>query len=139
MNIKTLTLEDLALMIDLDYEITGENHKTFFETYIGMFDELTFGAFEDGKLLGFLLASIRQIAFGQPEKIAYLEMIEVGPSEQRKGIGFTLMREFEKRLKKMEIKRVITIVNWKETNLLSYFKSQGFQMGEMVQIEKVIT
>jgi len=133
-------MEHLEEIIELDQEITGENHTKYFEDHFQTqltlnLDDLMFGVFENDRMFGFLLASIRQLAFGQHQKIAYLEMIEVDPQHQKKGIGTVLIKEFQKRLKDLEINRVITLVNWKDSHLLSFFKEQGMEKGDMVQLE----
>ncbi len=137
---RTLKMEHLASLIELDLKITGEDHREFFEKHfhnqmlLGQ-DELMFGAFEGATLNGFLLASVRQLAFGQHQEIAYLEMIEVVPGAQKSGVGTLLLKEFVRRLKELKILRVITVVDWKETRLLSFFNAQGFRKGEMLQLE----
>ena len=133
-------MEHLEKIIEVDQNITGENHAKYFEDHFQAQillnqEDLMFGVFENDSILGFLLASIRDLAFGQPQKIAYLEMIEVVPEHQKKGIGTILMAEFQKRLVKLGIKRVITLVNWKDVHLLNFFQDQGMKKGDMIQLE----
>jgi predicted N-acetyltransferase YhbS len=143
MEIRTLDLEYLEKIIELDHNLTGENHAPFFEDHFStqlllQQNDLMFGVFEGENLLGFLLASIRQLAFGQHQKIAYLEMIEVSGNHQKKGIGTILMEEFKKRLKKLSVSRVITLINWKETHLLEFFQTHRMKKGDMIQLELAV-
>ncbi len=140
MELKTLRMEDLNAVIELDKKITGEDHGEFFEEHFHSLlsraeNELMIGAFDKNRLIGFLLANVRQVAFGQHMKIAYLEMIEVDPEFQKSGVGSVLFQEFKKRLSNIGIRRVITIVDWRMTHLLSFFSAHGFKKGSMVQLE----
>ena len=78
---------------------------------------------------------MRQLAFGQAMKVAYLEMVEIDPSLQKSGIGTLLINEFKKRCNRLGIERVITLVDWQQTLLLNFFKAQGFDRGNMIQLE----
>ncbi len=140
MEIRTLRMEDLTAVIELDKKITGENHEEYFEEHFHSAltkaeSDLMIGAFEKNRMLGFLLASIRQVAFGQHMKIAYLEMIEVDPEFQKKGVGTELFQEFKRKTAELGIERVITIVDWRMTHLLAFFSMNGFKKGNMIQLE----
>ncbi|OLS23829.1 MAG: hypothetical protein HeimC3_23010 [Candidatus Heimdallarchaeota archaeon LC_3] len=140
MEIKTLTMEHLNEVIELDQKITGKNHETYFDKHFRLqmsesHNDLMFGVYENSILQGFLIATQRQIAFGQHEEIAYLEMIEVDPEHQKQGLGTIIIKEFQKRLKNLKIDKTITMVDWKETLLLNFFNNQGFKKGDMIQLE----
>ena len=140
MEFRTLINEHIDDCIRIDKAITGEDHSEFFrdhfETQMLVSDgELLIGAFEKDQIIGFLLASMRQVAFGQSMKVAYLEMIEVDPTLQKSGIGTLLLNEFKKRCQKLGINRTITLVDWNQTHLLNFFHSQGFKKGNMIQLE----
>ena len=140
MEIKTLTMEHLNYIIELDKKITGKDNEQYFDKHFHMqmsenHNDLMFGVFEGDELLGFLIATQRQIAFGHHKEIAYLEMIEVNPDHQKKGLGTFLLTEFKKRLKEKNIEKTITIVDWRDSTLLNFFHSQGFFRGPMIQLE----
>lgn len=140
MEFKTLINEHIDEVIRIDKDITGVDHGEYFREHfehqmlIGD-NDLMVGVFEKEKIIGFLLASMRQIAFGHAMKVAYLEMIEIDPSLQKSGIGTHLLDEFKKRCKKLGIERVITLVDWNQTHLLNFFKTQNFVKGDMIQLE----
>ena len=138
MEFKTLINEHIDDVIRIDKSIAGVDHSDYFhesfEQQLLISDnELMIGAFEKDKIVGFLLASMRQLAFGQAQKVAYLEMIEIDPSLQKSGIGTLLLNEFKRRCERLGINRVITLVDWQQTLMLNFFKSQGFDKGNMIQ------
>lgn len=140
MEFKTLINEHIDDVIRIDKTITGTDHSEYFhesfEDQLLVSDNgLMIGAFEKDKIIGFLLASMRQLAFGQAQKVAYLEMIEIDPSLQKSGIGTQLLDEFKKRCERLGINRVITLVDWQQTLMLNFFKAQGFDKGNMIQLE----
>ena len=143
MEFKTLINEHIDDVIRIDKVITGVDHSDYFhenfeQQLLVSDNELMIGVFEKDKIIGFLLASMRQLAFGQAMKVAYLEMIEIDPSLQKSGIGTLLLNEFKKRCDKLGINRVITLVDWQQTLMLNFFKSQGFDKGNMIQLEMSI-
>lgn len=140
MEFRKLTNENIADVIAINKNITGEDNSEYLRSHIEEQmllgeNELILGAFEKEQLIGFLLASMRQAAFGQSMKVAYLEMIEIDPALQKSGIGTLLLNEFKKQCKKLGIQRVITLVDWQETLLLNFFHTQGFKKGDMIQLD----
>lgn len=140
MEFKTLNNEHIDDVIRIDKTISGTDHSDYFheqfeQQLLVSDNDLMIGAFEKDKIVGFLLASMRQLAFGQAMKVAYLEMIEIDPSLQKSGIGTLLLNEFKKRCNRLSINRVITLVDWQHTLMLNFFKSQGFDKGNMIQLE----
>ena len=54
------------------------------------------------------------------------------------GVGYKLGETLLGHFKKKNVKKVRTLVDWYEGDLISYFKSLGFNMLGMLPLEKEI-
>lgn len=97
---------------------------------------LNLGAEIDGKLVGFVFAEIRLWEFGRGEKTGWIKVLGIDPEYQGRGIGRKLGETLLGHFKRKNIKKVRTLVNWFEGNLISYFKSLGFNILNMIPLEK---
>lgn len=80
---------------------------------------------EDGKSLkGYLVGNIIKTIWKQ---YGYIEDIFVLPSEQKKGFGKKLFKEFENILKKEKIVDVRLSVNLINKNAIKFYKGLGFK------------
>ncbi len=99
---------------------------------------MNLGAEIDGKLVGFIFAEIRLWEFGRGEKTGWIKVLGVDPEYQGRGAGHKLGETLLSHFQKKNVKKVRTLVDWHEGNLISYFKSMGFNMLNMIPLEKEI-
>jgi ribosomal protein S18 acetylase RimI-like enzyme len=100
---------------------------------------LTLGAEIDGKLVGYVLAEIRLWEFGSGEKTGWIKVLGVDPDFQGVGIGRKLGETLLGHFARKDVKRVRTLVNWFDGPLISYFRSLGFDILNMIPLEKELT
>ena len=91
----------------------------------------------DGKVVGFIITYILYGGFGL-EKSAWIGLFGVEPKYMGSGIGKRMAKEMVDELTKMNIKNIFTSVRWDSVDLLSFFKSQGFDRCEFINLKKVI-
>jgi GNAT superfamily N-acetyltransferase/biotin operon repressor len=94
------------------------------------------GAEIEGRLVGFVLAEARLWEFGRAEKAGWIKVLGVDPEYQGSGIGRKLGETLLNHFRRKNIKKVRTLVNWYDGELISYFKSLGFDILNMVPLEK---
>jgi ribosomal protein S18 acetylase RimI-like enzyme len=94
------------------------------------------GAEMDGKLVGYVFAEIRLWEFGRGEKTGWIKVLGVDPEYQRSGIGQKLGETLLDHFKRKNVKKVRTLVDWHEGQLISYFKSLGFDILNMIPLER---
>lgn len=92
---------------------------------------------EDGEVLGFIIGCIKEWGFGV-ERSGWIEMIEVDPERMGKGVGKALGEALFSVFKEEGIKEVYTSVKWDSGDLISFFKSIGFDKSGFINLQKVI-
>ena len=99
---------------------------------------LNLGAGIDGKLAGFIFGEIKFWEFGRGEMTGWIKVLGVEPEFQGMGVGYKLGETLLDHFKRKNVRKVRTLVNWYEGDLISYFKSLGFDMLSMLPLEKEI-
>ena len=97
---------------------------------------MSLGAELDENIVGFIIGEIRIWEFGIAEKTGWIRILGVDPDFQRRGIGRKLGEALLEHFERRGIKRVRTMAEWYTGDLISFFKSLGFNMLNMIPLEK---
>jgi len=100
-------------------------------------NRVSFVAELDGKVVGFIITYILYGGFGL-EKSAWIGLFGVEPKYMGSGIGKRMAKEVFDELTKMNIKNIFSSVKWDSIDLLSFFKSLGFDRCDFINLKKVI-
>jgi len=100
-------------------------------------DRVSFVAELDGAVVGYMITYIIYGGFGL-EKSAWIGAFGVEPKHMGSGIGKRLAKEIFDVITERGIKNVFTSVRWDSTDLLSFFKSLGFDRCEFINLKKII-
>lgn len=100
-------------------------------------DRVSFVAELDGKVVGFIIAYILYGAFGL-EKSAWIGLFGVDPKYMDRGVGERMAQEVFDSLRKIGIRNIFSSVRWDSTDLLSFFKSLGFDRSNFINLEKTV-
>jgi len=98
-------------------------------------DKASFVAEVDGKLVGYMFSYILSGGFGL-KKSAWIAQLGVDPQYMGQGIGDRLAKEIFKFCKKKGINDIYTSVRWDSTDLLSFFKTLGFDRSNFINLLK---
>ena len=115
---------------------TIDYHKVVHEE-VKKNNSVSFVAELDGKVVGFIITFILYGGFGL-EKSAWIGLFGVEPKYMGSGIGKRMAKEVFDELTKMNIKNIFSSVKWDSVDLLSFFKSLGFDRCEFINLKKVI-
>jgi ribosomal protein S18 acetylase RimI-like enzyme len=88
----------------------------------------------DSNVAGFIIGGIKEWGFGV-EYSGWIEMIEVDPKQMGTGIGKTLAESLINYFKEEGIKKVYTSVEWDSGDLISFFKSVGFDKSSFINLK----
>ena len=116
--------------VDSDFKRVVEEHAL-------RDDEACFVAEHEGKVVGFMISYILTAGFGMT-KSAWIATLGVDPDFMGTGIGAGLAEEIFKYYKTQGIENVYTSVRWDSTDLLSFFKTLGFDRSNFINLRKII-
>ena len=113
-----------------DFKRVVENHST-------RDNEACFVAELQGKVVGFMISYILTAGFGEA-KSAWIATLGVDPHFMGQGIGASLAKEIFAFYKTEGIENVYTSVRWDSTDMLSFFKTLGFDRSNFINLRKII-
>ena len=98
-------------------------------------DGAGFVAEVDGKVAGFMISYIVYGGFGF-EKSAWIATLGVAPRHMGQGIGKRLAEEIFRVYRERGIRNIFTSVRWDSADLLSFFKTLGFDRSSFINLRK---
>ena len=99
---------------------------------------MNLGAGIDGKLVGFMFGEIRRWEFGRGDMSGWILILGVDPEYQGMGAGRKLGSMLLDHFRKKNVTKIRTLVEWHDGELISFFKSLGFNWLPMLPLEKEI-
>jgi predicted N-acetyltransferase YhbS len=137
--IRKLKAEDAKAIRKIYFGITQESVARDFGRIIKeqaqAKDKVSLVAEIDGKLVGYMVSYILSGGFGL-KKSAWIAQLGVDPQHMGQGIGDSLAKEIFKFCKRKGIKDIYTSVRWDSTDLLSFFKTLGFDRSNFINLLK---
>jgi ribosomal protein S18 acetylase RimI-like enzyme len=144
-----LGLDDLDDILRIQQKIVGEQPSDSSEKLASLKDTtvyhlqhgdpmMSLGAEIDGKLVGFVIGEVRRWEFGRSEMIGWILILGVNPEYQGMGVGRKLGSTLLDHFRKKNVRKIQTLVEWHDGELISYFKSLGFGLLQMLPLEKEI-
>jgi ribosomal protein S18 acetylase RimI-like enzyme len=98
-------------------------------------DRIGLVALKDGRMVGFIFGEIKGEGFGL-EQSGWINWIGVDPKEMGKEIGRTLSHEIFRFFKQRGVRDIYTAVRWDSADMLSFFKSIGFDRSPFINLIK---
>jgi ribosomal protein S18 acetylase RimI-like enzyme len=139
--IRRLVKEDANRISQIYAAITmtavDPDFKRVIEDHARRDEEACFVAEYDGKVVGFMISYILTAGFGMA-KSAWIATLGVDPNCMGQGIGASLAEEIFKYYKARGIENVYTSVRWDSTDMLSFFKTLGFDRSNFINLRKVV-
>jgi len=139
--IRKLQIDDAESICRIQESITKEpiiiDYRKVAEEEAKNRDGVSFVAELDGKVVGFMITYVIYGGFGL-EKSAWIGVFGVEPKYMGSGIGKRLAKEIFDVITERGIKNIFTSVRWDSTDLLSFFKSLGFDRCEFINLKKII-
>jgi ribosomal protein S18 acetylase RimI-like enzyme len=138
-DIRRMKIEDADEIGVISMAITqkpaGVNFKRIVEEQLRHEKNACFVAEIEGNVVGFMISYIQSGGFGLKES-AWIVQLGVDPKYMGQGIGDRLAKEIFKYCQKAGIKDIYTSVRWDSTDLLSFFKTLGFDRSNFINLRK---
>jgi len=139
--VKKAQLKDLGEIVKLNQELFYNDYlfdktlntkwplknKGYYKKSLVSKDKVAFVALSEGKIIGYLIASIQKVeTFRLIKKIAELENMFILEKFRNKGAGSLLVKEFFKWAKSKKSKRIKVIASAENIRAISFYKGKGF-------------
>jgi ribosomal protein S18 acetylase RimI-like enzyme len=99
--------------------------------------DASFVAEINGKIVGYMISYVTSGNFGA-DKCAWVAMFGVDPKRMGQGIGQKLAEEIFRFHQKQGINEIFTSVRWDSTDILSFFKTLGFERSDFINLRKTL-
>lgn len=141
--IRLMKADDFDAVVGIDEKVLQtsrpEYYKMKFEKLFDTKDYLPASLVaeaEDGTVVGFVMGVLYMGEYGIYQEEATLDTIGVDPDCQHKGIGKQLIDEFVDHVKKLGVRKINTLVDWNDTNLIHFFSINQFNPSRTVNLER---
>ena len=125
----------------IDTAITSKPSEFDFERLIAAevkrTDDASFVAVIEGKVVGYMVSYITSGNFGT-DRCAWIARFGVEPKYMGQSIGQSMATRVFKFYRAKGIKTVYTTVKWDSTDLLSFFKTLGFDRSDFINLRKTL-
>ena len=139
--IRRLKVEDAEEISRIYAEITRRpvepDFKSVVEEHARSEEEACFVAEHQGKVVGFMISYILTAGFGET-KSAWIPTLGVDPNFMGQGIGGSMAQKIFEIYTAAGIENVYTTVRWDSTDMLSFFKTLGFDRSKFINLRRVI-
>jgi ribosomal protein S18 acetylase RimI-like enzyme len=105
------------------------------EEHLQKHEGVGFIASREGQVIGFIIGEVKGEGFGL-EQSGWIEVVGVLPSQMGIGIGQALAERLFDFFKKRRVRDVYTAVRWDAVDMLSFFKSLGFDRSTFINLIK---
>ncbi|MCK5098080.1 MAG: GNAT family N-acetyltransferase [Desulfobacteraceae bacterium] len=89
----------------------------------------------DNKVVGYMISNVLHAGFGL-DKSAWIISMGVDPDYMGRGIGKKLANEILDTYRSQNIDYIFSSVAWDSIDLLSFFKTLGFERSEFINLRK---
>jgi predicted N-acetyltransferase YhbS len=137
--VRLMEAEDFDAIVQIDERVLGSSridyYRLKFEKLVQSKDHVpsSLVAEAEGKVVGFVMGELYIGEFGLSRE-ATLDTIGVDPTYQNKGIGRLLIQEYMDHVKTLGIQKVNTLVDEKDSELVSFFKVNKFAPSKILSL-----
>lgn len=142
-NVRPMKEKDITQAVDIHRRVVREGLvqstdypiEDLFKSFINKSPKTCIVAEKDNNVEGFVVGSIKEWSFGL-ERSGWVELVEVDPKFMGIGIGKKLGEALINIFKDEGIKEVYTSVQWDGGDLITFFKSIGFDKSSFLNLER---
>ncbi|MBW1680515.1 MAG: GNAT family N-acetyltransferase [Deltaproteobacteria bacterium] len=139
LRIRKVTVEDAPDIARIENAImqspTGSDFAKIIRDQIHEGEDAGFVAEVDGRLAGYMISYSIYAGFGL-DKSAWIATFGVAPRYMGRGIGKKLAEATLEHYRKRGVKHILTSVRWDSVDLLSFFKTLGFDRSDFINVMK---
>jgi len=135
-NLKTEDAADIARINSVITKSQGDGEfRRMIEELARSSGNMSYVAEHGGKVVGYMITYVLLGGFGIG-KSAWIATVGVEPKFMGQGIGKALAEKIFDLYSKKGVKHIYTSVRWDSTDLLSFFKTLGFDRSNFINLKK---
>ncbi len=136
--IRSMKLDDIEAIVGIQEAILNKKATAKWRKalahYVNKDPKACLVAVKKGKPIGFMIGDIKIWGFGLRQS-GWIEIIGIHPKQMGTGVGHALGKRLITYFKTMKVDGVYTDVRWDWGDLLSFFKSIGFEHSGFLNLE----
>ena len=137
LTVRRMTVRDIDEVLRLNERITNREPAAYYASkcaeYVARSPDTCLVAEHGGRVVGFALVEVRGWEFAQ--KLAgWLEVLGVDPAYQHRGVSRALLDHLFEGFRRAGVSAVNTMVDWNDGDLVDYFRANGFERGDLVNL-----
>ena len=140
-SVRALKKEDAEEIIRIHAAITKgpveSDFKRVIEEHVQRGGNTSLVAEIQDRVVGYMITYILSGGFGI-EKSAWIALLGVDPKYMGRGIGKRLAQEVFIFCDKKDIKNIFTSVRWDSADMLSFFKTLGFDRSNFINLKRTL-
>ncbi len=138
--VRPMRMDDLEKIVQIDAQIMDVRRPDYYQTKMSQMlageNSLASQVVEEaGEVVGFIMGEVFIGEFGLKERSATIDSIGVAPQHQRFGVAALLLTTFLNNMKKANITKVYSIVDWDDWDLLHFLRKSGFTPSRKLCLE----
>jgi len=138
--VRTMSEDDLEAVVAIDATETGRRRPSYYAKLLrrALSDTdllISLVAEAEGRIVGFVVATLFYGEFGVVEPSATIDAIGVDPRWRRQRVGQVLMRQLRLNVGALRIAILRTEVEWDDFDLLAFFQREGFAPSRRLVLE----
>jgi ribosomal protein S18 acetylase RimI-like enzyme len=141
--IRLMKPEDFDAVVEIDGKVLKASRPQYYEMkFEKLFKSKDYlptslvAEDENGTVVGFVMGELYMGEYGIFREEATLDTIGVDPDYQHRGIGKQLINEFFDHLKRLDVQKINTLVNWNDSRLIHFFSSNHFSPSKSINLER---
>jgi ribosomal protein S18 acetylase RimI-like enzyme len=138
--LRTLAARDIPQIVAIHGAVTKKKAsrrwaQQMVKDHLRKREGVGFVAEKEGQVVGFIIGEMKGEGFGL-DRSGWLELIMVHPRYMGTGIGYAMARKLFDYFRRRGIRDVHTSVLWDAVDMLSFFKSLGFDRSTFINLIK---
>lgn len=137
--IRKMDINDLDPVLHIQEIITktkiSPKKIVYWREHVLKDSSLNLVAVDGDQVVGFIISEITTNSFGLDQS-GWIKIIGVHPKYMGTGIGQSLFTHLFQQFKKKKINEIYTAARWDSVDLLSFFKSVGFNRSNFINLYK---
>jgi predicted N-acetyltransferase YhbS len=136
---RKMLIKDLPQVIHIQEIITktkiGSKKICCWREQVQNDSSLSLVALDGDQVVGFIISEIMTNSFGLDQS-GWIKIMGVHPKHMGTGIGQSLITQLFQQFKKKKINEIYTAAQWDAVDILSFFKSIGFDRSNFINLVK---